>query len=194
MMINGIGLSLVIFVIVFSFLAMDFWYMHRYDRERESGKGWSWDYTLFTIVMSLVVILQPWLVPSLGWTTTASCGLGLQVIGGILVILSFGLHIWSRRHLRRFYTERVEIQQRHHVINTGPYAVVRHPVFTSFFMMVIGIFLINPALTTLTVMSYTFWDFSRAAQQEEELLSKTLPDYIAYIEKTSRFVPRLRKP
>ena len=192
-MIKGFNLSLVMLAVVLFFFAMDFWYMVRYDRERESGKGWSWDYTLFIIAMSLVVILQPWLFPRLGWTTMLLWGLALQFIGSMLVLVSFGLHIWARRHLRRFYTERVEVQKNHQVINTGPYAVVRHPVFTSFFIMVIGIFLINPALITLAIILYTFWDFSRAAKQEEELLSKTLPDYTAYMEKTPRFLPRMRK-
>ena len=193
-MIKGFYLSLAMLAIMLVFFTMDFWYMNRYDRERESGKGWSWDYTLFTIAMALIVILQPWLTPWLGWTTTLRWGLVLQIVGSILVLLSFGLHIWARRHLRRFYTERVEVQQDHQVVNTGPYAMVRHPVFTSFFLMAIGLFLLNPALITLAIMFYTFWDFSRAAQQEEELLSKTLPDYTAYMAKTSRFLPRLRKP
>jgi len=193
-MIKGFYLSLAMLAIMLVFFTMDFWYMNRYDRERESGKGWSWDYTLFTIAMALIVILQPWLTPWLGWTTTLRWGLVLQIFGSILVLLSFGLHIWARRHLRRFYTERVEVQQDHQVVNTGPYAMVRHPVFTSFFLMAIGLFLLNPALITLAIMFYTFWDFSRAAQQEEELLSKTLPDYTAYMAKTSRFLPRLRKP
>ena len=193
-MIKGFYLSLAMLAIMLVFFTMDFWYMNRYDRERESGKGWSWDYTLFTIAMALIAILQPWLTPWLGWTTTLRWGLVLQIVGSILVLLSFGLHIWARRHLRRFYTERVEVQQDHQVVNTGPYAMVRHPVFTSFFLMAIGLFLLNPALVTLAIMFYTFWDFSRAAQQEEELLSKTLPDYTAYMAKTSRFLPRLRKP
>jgi protein-S-isoprenylcysteine O-methyltransferase Ste14 len=193
-MINGFFLSLVMLAILLIFFAVDFWFMHRFDRERDSGKGWSWDYTLLLIVMSLVVILQPWLIPWLGWTTLLLWGLAVQIVGSMLVLLSFGLHIWSRHHLRRFYTERVEVQRGHQVVNSGPYAVVRHPIFTSFFLLVIGLFLINPALTTLTVMLYTFWDFSRAAQQEEETLGKNLPDYAAYMAGTSRFLPRLRKP
>jgi protein-S-isoprenylcysteine O-methyltransferase Ste14 len=55
--------------------------------------------------------------------------------------------------------------------------------------MVIGLFLVNPALTTLAMLIYTFWDFTRAARQEEELLSKSLPDYAAYMARTARFLP-----
>ena len=193
-MIKGYDLSLTMLAIVLVFFAMDFWYMNRYDRERKSGKGWSWDYTLFIIAMSLVVILQPWLAPWLGWTTTLLWGSALQIIGSMLVLLSFGLHIWARRHLRRFYTERVEVQQNHQVINTGPYALMRHPIITTFFGLAISVFLINPSLPTLTAMIYTFWDFLGAARKEEQLLLDALPEYAAYMAETPRFLPRIRKP
>jgi protein-S-isoprenylcysteine O-methyltransferase Ste14 len=42
------------------------------------------------------------------------------------------------------------------------------------------------------VAAYTFWDFSRAAKQEETLLGERLPGYGGYMERTPRFVPRLR--
>jgi protein-S-isoprenylcysteine O-methyltransferase Ste14 len=192
-MISGLSLSFAILTIVIIFFVVDYFYMNRHDRERESGKGWSWDYTLFSMALSLLIILQPWLLPWLGWTTTNLWGLGLQAVGGILVFISFGLHIWSRNHLKRFYSERVEIQQGHQVINTGPYAMVRHPIFTSFFALAVGLVFFNPSITTLVVMLYTFWDFSRAAKQEEELLSNTLPEYRIYMKKTSRFLPRFWK-
>ena len=192
-MIKGFNLSLVMLAVVLFFFTMDFWYLNRYDRERESGKGWSWDYTLLIIAMSLVVILQPWLIPQLGWTTTLLWGSVLQIIGSISVLLSFGLHIWARQHLRRFYTERVEVQQGHQVINTGPYAVVRHPIITTFFGLAIGVFLINPSLPTLAAMIYTFGDFLNAARKEEQLLLDALPEYATYMAETPPFLPRLWK-
>jgi len=192
-MIRGINLSLAMLGIVLFFFAMDFWYMNRYDRERESGKGWSWDYTLFILAMTSIIILQPWLIPWLGWGTALLWGLALQIIGILLVALSFGTHIWARRHLRRFYTERVEVQQGHQVVNTGPYAMVRHPIITTFFGLAIGVFLINPSLPTLAAMIYAFWDFLNAAKKEEQLLLNTLPEYAAYMTETPPFLPRLWK-
>jgi len=192
-MISGIALSLILFGIVLIFFAIDFWYMTRFDRERESGKGWSWDYTFYIAILGLVVILQPWLLPWFGWSTSSTSGLVLQIPGIALVVLSFGLHIWARQHLRRFYTERIEIQEGHQVIRTGPYALMRHPIITTFFGLAIGVFLINPSLPTLTAVIYAFWDFLRAAKQEEQLLLKTLPEYDAYMKDTPPFLPRLWK-
>ena len=70
---------------------------------------------------------------------------------------------------------------------------MRHPVITSFFGIATGLFLINPSILTLATLLYTVWDFSRAAQQEEELLTKTLPGYADYARRTPRFLPRLSR-
>ncbi|NTW11851.1 MAG: hypothetical protein HGA30_00900, partial [Anaerolineales bacterium] len=40
---------------------------------------------------------------------------------------------------------------------------------------------------------YTIWDFTRAARQEEDLLTRTLPGYADYALRTPRFLPRLRR-
>lgn len=192
-MINGITLSATILVIVIIFYVIDFWFMNRYDSERESRKGWSWDYTLFTIAMGLAVILQPWLLPSIGWSTPLGIGLIVQIVGMLILIASLVIHIWARQHLRQYYVERVEVQDKHQVINTGPYAFVRHPIITTFFGLAVGLLLLNPSIVTIFIAIYTFWDFSRAAQQEEELLSKSLPGYAEYMKKTPRYIPALGK-
>jgi protein-S-isoprenylcysteine O-methyltransferase Ste14 len=46
---------------------------------------------------------------------------------------------------------------------------------------------------TLAVLIYTFWDFSRAASQEEILLKEVLPDYAVYMAQTPQFFPRIGK-
>ncbi|MCK7519723.1 MAG: hypothetical protein MZV64_19360 [Ignavibacteriales bacterium] len=40
-------------------------------------------------------------------------------------------------------------------LTPGPYKLMRHPVITSFFGIATGLFLINPALTTLATLLYT---------------------------------------
>ena len=141
--------------------------------------------------MVAVLVLQPIFLPQLSFRTTQAWGLFIQLIGVLCIVAALSLHIWSRAHLQQYYAERVEVQPEHKVINTGPYALVKHPVITSFFGIASGLFLINPALTTLATLLYTIWDFTRAAQQEEDLLSKTLPGYADYARQTPRFLPRL---
>lgn len=190
-MISSVSLSVVLLSILVVFFAIDYGFMHRYDRQRASRKGWNWDYTLFTFGFALLVVLQPWLLPVLGWNSTSGFGLGLQILGMALILASFVIHTWARRHLRQFYVERVEVQENHQVIQTGPYAYVRHPIITTFFGVAVGLVCLNPSVVTMLVLGYTVWDFSRAARQEEQVLSKSLPEYEEYMARTPRFFPRI---
>ncbi len=191
-MLLGIPQSVATLLTIILFYAMDFALIRRYDAKRQaSGSGRSWDFTFFIFAMVAMLFLQPILLPILGLHTSQSWGVWVQGFGITVIILSLILHIWSRAHLQHFYAERVEVQPEHKVINSGPYALMRHPVITSFFGISLGLFLINPALTTLATLLYTLWDFTRAARQEEDLLTQTLPGYAAYARQTPRFLPRI---
>lgn len=191
-MLLGIPQSIVTLLTIVMFYAMDFALIRRYDRQRQaSGSGRAWDFTFFIFAMVAVLVLQPVLLPMLSLRIEASWGLFIQILGVLTLIAALFLHIWSRVHLQHFYAERVEVQPEHKVINTGPYRLMRHPVITSFLGIASGLFLVNPALTTLAALIYTIWDFTRAARQEEDLLTKTLPGYAEYARRTPRFLPRL---
>jgi len=191
-MLLGVPQSIATLLTIILFYAMDFALIRRYDKKRQaSGSGRSWDFTFFIFVAVAVLVLQPVIFPQISFHTNQFWGLWLQILGVMVILVSLALHIWSRFHLQQFYAERVEVQPEHEVINSGPYALMRHPVITSFFGISTGLFFINPALTTLAALLYTLWDFGRAARQEEELLTQTLPGYRDYALQTPRFLPRL---
>ncbi len=193
-MITGIYQSIPMLVLMIGFYIMDFMMMNRFSGERQQAKaGRAWDYTIFIFLVALLLILQPIFLPFLGISTPAKWGLAVQFLGLLLILLAFGLHLWARLHLRQYYAERVEVIPGHQVVDTGPYALVRHPVICSFFAFAVGLFLINPALTTLAAMIYAFWDFGHAAINEEKLLSKDVPGYEDYMHKVPRFMPLLSR-
>ena len=193
-MFTGISQSIATMAAIIVFYTMDFILIRRYDKNRQaSGSGRAWDFTLFIFLLVAILVLQPVLFSSLSFRTDATWGLIVQLLGALLILDAIILHSWSRTHLQHYYAERVEVQPGHQVINTGPYKLMRHPVITSFFGISIGLFLINPALTTFAALLYTIWDFTRAAQQEEDLLIETLPGYADYARQTPRFLPRLSK-
>ena len=191
-MLIGVPQSAATLLTILLFYAMDFVLIRRYDKKRQaSGSGRAWDFTLFIFALVAILVLQPIFLPQLSYRTVATWGLIVQLLGVFLILDALALHIWSRAHLGHYYAERVEVQPGHQVVETGPYKLMRHPVITSFFGIATGLFLINPAPTTLAALLYTIWDFTRAAQQEEDLLTKTLPGYADYARRTPRFLPRL---
>jgi protein-S-isoprenylcysteine O-methyltransferase Ste14 len=191
-MLTGMPQSLATLLTILLFYVLDFSLIRRFDKKRQaSGTGRAWDFTFFIFTLVAALVLQPLLFPVLSFRTTQAWGIFIQLLGVSVILCSLGLHFWSRVHLQHFYAERVEVQPEHQVIQSGPYALMRHPVITSFFGIAAGLFLINPSLTTLFILFYTIWDFVRAARQEEDLLSKTLPGYAEYARQTPRFLPRV---
>lgn len=192
-MFTGVYQSLAILVVVLGFYGVDFWLMARYDTQRSTGTGRAWDFTLMVLAALAVLILQPVLLPALSLYIPGVAGWVLQLLGVLSVLAGLALYVWSRLHLQHFYAERVEVQPQHRVVDNGPYALVRHPVFSGFFLIITGLLLITLSLPMLLMALYTYWDFSRAAMQEEALLSQELPEYSAYMQRTARFVPALRR-
>jgi protein-S-isoprenylcysteine O-methyltransferase Ste14 len=56
--------------------------------------------------------------PAIAWTTVA------VAFGGLLFTW------WARIHLGRLWSASVTRKADHHVVDTGPYGIVRHPIYT----------------------------------------------------------------
>jgi protein-S-isoprenylcysteine O-methyltransferase Ste14 len=166
--------------------------MRRYDRLRyDEGSGRSWGYTALMMAALAVLTAQPIVLPSLGARLWKPWGIAVQVLGITVLTGALALHWWARAHLRQFYVEDVLFQKGHKLVDTGPYRYVRHPIFTSFLLIALGLVLVNPAVPTLLGTLYAFWDFSRAANQEEAMLCENLDGYDDYMRRTGRFLPLL---
>ena len=156
----GICQSVATLAAIAAFYLVDLFFILRYDRRRRAqGSGRSWSFTIMALAAGALLVLQPVVLPWLSLRLDAWWGALVQVTGLVLVSGALLLHAWSRIHLQQFYAERVELQPEHRLVDTGPYAHVRHPLFTAYFSFVTGLLLINPALPTLLVALYTYWDF-----------------------------------
>ena len=192
-MLRGVYQSATILAVVIVFYMVDFWLIRRYDPLRAQGSSRSWSYTIMVMVAAVFVIAQPIAWPWLGLYTSAWWGLLVQAVGLTLNLGALALHWWARVHLGQFYGEREEVQPGQYLVESGPYAHVRHPIYTSYFTLASGLLLINPALPTLLVAIYAFLDFLQATRREEKLLIENLPGYPGYMDRIPRFLLRVRK-
>lgn len=193
-MLGGIYQSAAILILLVVFYGVDVWLMHRYDPLRAEGSCRAWGYTVMASCAAVLLILQPVVWPGLGLHISGRWALVIQVGGLVLTLTALALHWWARLCLGQFYGEREEVQAGQYLVESGPYAYIRHPIYTSYFLFTIGLLLINPSLFTLAAVMYAFVDFSQAVRREEKLLSEKLPGYAEYMARTPRFLPRLHKP
>jgi protein-S-isoprenylcysteine O-methyltransferase Ste14 len=121
-----------------------------------------------------------WKVPEpLDWASL------LILIGGI------SFCCWARLHLGRQWSADVARKEEHQIVDTGPYRVVRHPIYTGFIVVYVGLTVLCAtwlAFPALALLVCGLWLKARAEEQFliEELGTTAYGDYRA---RTPMFVP-----
>ena len=118
-------------------------------------------------------------------------GDALRALGLALCVGGVAVALWAIATLGRHYDLVLEIHAGHEIVRRGPFALVRHPVYTGLALHFIGACLAtgNVLLTagTLFVTFPTFWIRARA---EEQLLRAQFGDeYDRYIREVPMLVP-----
>ncbi len=79
------------------------------------------------------------------------------------------------------------------LVTWGPYAVVRHPFYTSFILALLAAAIAFPHAATLICLLYGIVLLTLTAIREERRLSSSAfgADYVKYMSKSGRFFPRI---
>ena len=100
---------------------------------------------------------------------------------------------WARIHLGRFWSNAITHKEGHQVIDTGPYGLVRHPIYTG---LIVGMLVTGVAVGTVTAMlgavliSLGMW---LKARMEEGFLTAELgaDAYGSYCRRVPMLIPFL---
>jgi protein-S-isoprenylcysteine O-methyltransferase Ste14 len=119
-------------------------------------------------------------------------GPGLQWTAALIALAGCLLALWARLALGRDWSGMVALKEDHALVTRGPYALVRHPIYTALILLILAAALWVRAgfsFAGLALMILSCWIKLRA---EEELLLDYFPDaYSAYMARTRRLVPFL---
>ena len=113
----------------------------------------------------------------------------IATVGTTLSFLGAALAILARAWLGRNWGMPASRKENPELVTTGPYALVRHPIYAGFILLMLG--------STLTIS--LFWAiplvllgayFVRSARREEKLMMAEFPEqYPAYINRTKILLP-----
>ena len=152
-----------------------------------------WDKVLFPLLQACLLV---WLMVMgmdavrLHWSALPRW---LQGLGAVILLGSFWLFFLTFRE-NSFLSPVVRIQadRGQTVISTGPYHVVRHPMYSAILVFMIGTSLLLASGYGLLVGSLGIAVLARRAVLEERVLIKELADYRAYQTQVKyRFLPYL---
>ncbi|TBA82045.1 protein-S-isoprenylcysteine O-methyltransferase [Rhizobium ruizarguesonis] len=115
------------------------------------------------------------------------------VIGIILFCAAMWVFRRTHKQLGRNWSITLEIRQQHELICAGPYALVRHPMYTSFLLMGLSqaFLLPNWVAGMAGLIGFAVLFFLRVDKEERMMLEVFGPQYQAYMAKTKRIIPYL---
>jgi protein-S-isoprenylcysteine O-methyltransferase Ste14 len=124
---------------------------------------------------------------------TSHVPLLLNILGGALVIAGFfGTLVVFRQNSFAAPVVRVQAEREQRVIDTGPYALVRHPMYTAAIPYLAGVPLLLGSWYGLLVVAAMIAGVALRAVSEENLLERKLPGYADYMKRVRyRLIPGL---
>jgi protein-S-isoprenylcysteine O-methyltransferase Ste14 len=149
------------------------------DERRYHAYVWAGSILIFvsyTVGRHFAVLYPP--SPAVGWTMIA-----VQAAG-----LAFAW--WARIHLGRLWSATVTRKEDHRVIESGPYALVRHPIYTGIIVALFATAAIKGSVLSFAGFALLVVSFIMKARLEERFLGEELgPEYDAYAERVPMLVP-----
>jgi len=114
----------------------------------------------------------------------------LAWIGAVLCIAGLIFCVWARFTLGRNWSGVVTLKGGHELITSGPYALVRHPIYTGLLTMFVATVIVLGHIAGLIAVPFVFVSFWVKLRYEETLMLKKFPnEYAAYQQRVKRLVP-----
>lgn len=189
----AIAVNVVVFIaflLIAASVVLDFRNYHRQDRDVvRADRSWveTGSMTGFFLIYYLVVRLELGEVaiadPLLTWMIVA--GLVLMVAGAVFNVV-------GRLHLKSNWANQIKIYEGHWLVTTGPFAIVRHPLYASLIWMFLGGALIysNVAALLLTLGVFVPMMYVRASKEDALLAEAFGARFDEYRRSTGMLFPR----
>jgi protein-S-isoprenylcysteine O-methyltransferase Ste14 len=152
----------------------------------------SWAYRL-PILLGGIMLMPP-TERLLGATQLYHPGNAGTYALAVVAVLGLCFTWWARIHLGRLWSNAITHKEDHRIVDTGPYGLVRHPIYTGqiFALLASGIAIATwPAMVGVLLISFGEWQKGR---MEERFLSAELgaEAYGSYCRRVPMIVPFLR--
>jgi protein-S-isoprenylcysteine O-methyltransferase Ste14 len=111
-------------------------------------------------------------------------------IGTVITLVGLAFSVWARRHLGRNWSAIVTLKQGHELVTSGPYALVRHPIYTGLLFGFIGTAIAQGRRTGLLAVVLFYLTALRKYRLEERWMRERFGiAYDAYRSRVKAIIP-----
>jgi protein-S-isoprenylcysteine O-methyltransferase Ste14 len=143
------------------------------------------------VLIGAVLIAAPQILPAVLSHRLLPPGAAGPAVGTLLVGAGLGFAGWSRWHLGRNWSGNVTVKEGHTLIRSGPYRLVRHPIYSGMVLALFGTALAIGEARAFIGAALILIGFVLKLQVEEARMRETFPEYIDYSRRTARLIPGL---
>lgn len=113
-------------------------------------------------------------------------------VAAAATVLGVLFAIWARVHLGKYWSSTVALKSEHRLIRSGPYARIRHPIYTGIIFAIVGTGLAvgrYAAIVAVIIYVVAFW--FKARKEEALLAGEFGPAFELHRRSTGFFLPKL---
>jgi protein-S-isoprenylcysteine O-methyltransferase Ste14 len=113
----------------------------------------------------------------------------LRWVGFALGFAGQGFLAWTQATLGREWSPQLQLRGEHHLVTTGTYARVCHPLYTAMLVWEGALVTTNWVFLILAVVVIVGL-MARVTREEQMMLEEFGEEYRAYMKRTGRFFPK----
>ena len=141
---------------------------------------------LLLVWLALYAINPTWMgvlsVPFPDWLRWAGFALGLA---------SLGFWSWTQVALGKEWSPQLQLREEHHLVTTGPYSRIRHPLYTAMLGYGTSLALVTANWVFIVLaVAVIAGLFARVPKEEQMMIEEFGEEYKAYMQRTGRFFPK----
>ena len=113
----------------------------------------------------------------------------IQAVGTVLCAVGIAFAIWARIHIGKNWSSGPSVQEDHQLVTSGPYRLVRHPIYTGMLLALFGSAFISGSIG-ICIFIFVGLRFVWRVNTEEKIMIELFPQqYPEYKKRTKALIP-----
>jgi protein-S-isoprenylcysteine O-methyltransferase Ste14 len=169
-----------------------YWQVKAGDTKATQRLEPAWSRLLRVLIFVVAIAVESTTRIPLRWLYVALWPQGVWPfwVGAAVTVGGLLFAVWAREHLGRNWSRSVTIKEGHELISSGPYGVVRHPIYTGILAGFLGTAIAISQVRGFVALALVFLALWLKLSREEEWMRAQFGEtYAEYARKTAALVP-----